>query len=101
MIHVIATMTVKAEHLDAFIKELQNIVDAVRAEDGCLEYEPAIDVATGIGTQLLGPNEVVIVEKWQTLADLHKHRAAPHLLDYKSRTSDMVDHMSIKVLQSL
>lgn len=101
MIHVVATMSVKPDCLDDFVDELKRIVDDVRQEEGCLEYELTIDFESGISTQNLNPYDVVIVEKWKTIDDLHNHRAAPHLREYKSRTRNMIEQMAIKVLQPL
>lgn len=98
MIHVIATISIKPDFKEVFLDELRRIIEPVRAEQGCVEYQPTIDIKSGIDTQLLGDSEVVIVEKWQCLDDLHAHRQASHLLEYKQRTQDMVKEMSIRVL---
>ena len=101
MIHVIATMTLHPGSRGAFIEEVKGITGPVRAEDGCIEYNPAIDLDSGIITQSHEADRVIIVEKWESLDALHAHRAVPHLLAFKERVKDMVATMSIVVLEDI
>ena len=48
MIHVLAVITAKPGQREAILKEFRANMPAVHAEDGCIEYGPAID-ATGMG----------------------------------------------------
>jgi quinol monooxygenase YgiN len=98
MINVIASLKIKPNNLDSFQEQLASIVDTVRAENGCIEYLPTIDVKTGIDTQILNPDTVTIIEKWESLEALHAHRAVSHMLVFKKNTKDMLLNMSIKVL---
>jgi quinol monooxygenase YgiN len=100
MIHVIATIEVKPGKRDAFLAEFHRIVPLVRAEAGCLEYGPAVDVASSIGAQ--GPlrdNVAVIVEKWESLAALLAHLQAPHMAEYRVRVKELVVSVQLQVLQ--
>jgi len=47
MITVIASITVRQQRKDEFIAIFNANVPAVRAEAGCIEYYPAIDIDTG------------------------------------------------------
>src|SRR3712207_1337154 len=51
MVHVIATIQLQPGRRDAFLAEFHKLVPLVRAEDGCLEYGPAVDILTGIPVQ--------------------------------------------------
>lgn len=101
MIHVIATIFVREGVRDEYLQAIADITQAVRAESGCIEYDPVIDVESGIETQLLDPNSVVIVEKWDSLDALHIHRSAPHLVKFKEETSDLVEGMSLRIFSSV
>ncbi len=101
MIHVIATISLQEGVRDEFLNAIGTITQAVRAERGCIEYEPVTDVESGIETQFLDSNSVVIVEKWSSLDALHLHRNAPHLVKFKEDTKEMVTGMSIRVFSAV
>jgi quinol monooxygenase YgiN len=44
-------------------------------------------------------NVVTIIEKWKTLECLQAHLIAPHMLEYKAKVADLVEDVSLKVLQ--
>ena len=72
----------------------------VQAEEGCLEYGPAIDAATDIARQ--GPlreNVAVIVEKWASVPALKAHLQAPHMLEYRERVKDLVKSVKLQILE--
>lgn len=99
MIHVIATIEVNAGKRDQFVAEFQKNVPAVKAEAGCLEYGPAVDLPTELAAQVpLRPDVVTVVEKWESLAALKAHLSAPHMLSFRARVKDMVVKTSLQVL---
>ena len=78
MIHVIATIEVVHGKREEFLTEFRKNVPAVKAEAGCLEYGPAIDLQTDIAAQLpLRSDIVTVVEKWESLVALKAHVTAP------------------------
>lgn len=98
MIHVLAIVTAKPGQRDAVLREFHANVPAVLAEDGCLEYGPAVDAGgLGFATEL-GPDTFVAVEKWDSVDALKAHAAAPHMLSYGARTRDMLASRVIHVL---
>ena len=99
MIHVIASIKVKSEFLDDFLEIFKANVPAVKAEEGCIEYVPTVDVDAGLKPQVLDPTVVTIIEKWRSLQALHAHLSAPHMLAYKEKIKDMVVGVSLKVLK--
>ncbi len=100
MIHVMATITTKAGKRDEFLSEFKQLVPDVLAEEGCLEYTPALDLPSGIPQQpAVRDNCVMVVEKWDSLAALKTHLAAPHMDAFRQRTQDLVAELSILVLQ--
>jgi quinol monooxygenase YgiN len=100
MIHVIATIELAQGQRDAFLKEFRALVPKVRAEAGCLEYGPAVDVVSGITAQAPArPHVVTVVEKWNDLPSLQAHLVAPHMQEYRPRVKDLVRSTTLRVLE--
>ncbi|MEM7453577.1 MAG: putative quinol monooxygenase [Planctomycetota bacterium] len=99
MISVLATISIKPGSRDEFIRLFNANVPAVLAEEGCIEYFPAIDIESGIEVQSSDENAVVVIEKWESLDHLRAHLVAPHMQAYKEATKDMVTGLSLKILQ--
>jgi len=99
VIHVIAIITTKPGLRDAVLKEFRANMPAVHAEEGCIEYGPAID-AEGIGAiqTAFGPDTFVVIEKWESPAALKAHGAAPHMAAYGAKTKEMIASRVIHVL---
>lgn len=98
MIHVIASIHIKTGRVSEFIEIFKANIPFVLKEKGCLEYVPTMDVPTGFPPQELNGNVVTIVEKWESLEELRVHLAAPHMLVYREKVKDIVDHVTLKVL---
>ena len=99
MIHVIASITVKPGKVDEFIEIFKANVPNVLAEKGCIDYVPTIDADAGLPPQNLDPNIVTIIERWERLEDLHAHLKTPHMAAYREKVKDIVEGMSLKVLE--
>jgi quinol monooxygenase YgiN len=100
MIHVIATITIAPGRRAAFLAEFHRIVPAVLAEDGCLAYGPAVDIASGIPIQpALRADTVVIIEDWRDLPALRAHLQAPHMAAYRERVQGLVQGVQLQVLE--
>jgi quinol monooxygenase YgiN len=100
MIHVIATIELAAGRREAFLAEFHRIVALVRAEAGCLDYGPTIDVPTGLSAQPAVRDDVVtVIERWESLDTLRAHLAAPHMQDYRVRVKDYVVGVQLQVLR--
>jgi quinol monooxygenase YgiN len=71
----------------------------VRAEDGCIEYGPAID-AEGLGSfqTKFGPDTFVVIEKWRDNDALKAHAGAPHMAAYAAKVKEMIASRVIHVL---
>ena len=66
MIHVIAVITAEPGMRDAVLEAFRANMPAVHAEQGCIEYGPAVD-AEGMGFQTpFGPDTFVAIEKWES-----------------------------------
>jgi quinol monooxygenase YgiN len=100
MIHVLATIKLAEGGREEFLKAFRELVPLVQAEEGCIEYGPAIDVETTLPAQQpLGENAVMVIEKWRDADALADHLAAPHMLEYRKQVKDLVLGMQLAVLQ--
>ena len=99
MIHVIATIELHEGQRDAFLAEFRGVMPHVLAEDGCLEYGPAVDLMTDVRAQHPErPDAVTIIEKWSSVEHLKQHLAAPHMGEYRGRVKAMVARTILYVL---
>jgi quinol monooxygenase YgiN len=99
MINVIAAVRVKSGRRSDFLAVFKRNVPAVRAETGCIEYMPAVDADAGLPMQRKDPDLVTVIEKWDSVEALHKHLAAPHMLEYRKQVKDLVESISVQVLR--
>jgi quinol monooxygenase YgiN len=100
MIHVIATIDLAPGKRDAFLTEFHRLLPQVRAESGCLEYGPAVDVSTKIPVQTpVRANTVTVIEKWADLPALEAHLNAPHVVQYRERVKDLIVGLKLQILQ--
>lgn len=99
MIHVIAVITAKPGMREAVLQEFRANMPAVHAEEGCIEYGPAVDTAGFGGFQTeFGPDTFVVIEKWASAEALKAHAAAPHMAAYAARTRPMIASRAVRVL---
>lgn len=100
MIHVIATIDLHPGKREAFLREFHAVMPDVLAEDGCLEYGPAVDIEAGLPVQApLRADTVTVVEKWRDLPALKAHLNAPHMHAYRPKVRDFVASVRLHVLQ--
>jgi len=100
MIHVIAAIELTEGKRDEFLQQFRQLVPKVRAEEGCLEYGPTIDVTTGIDAQdPIRDNVVTVVEKWASIDALKRHLEAPHVQEYRETVQDWVVGMQLHILE--
>ena len=100
MICVTATIEVAAGRRDKLLELFRDLVPKVRAEDGCIEYAPMIDVSSGLEAQdLPNENSIVIVEKWESLDALKAHLKTMHMAEYFEQAEKLRLSMSLRILQ--
>ena len=99
MIHIIAIITATPGNRETILEAFRANMPAVHAEEGCIEYGPAID-AEGAGRiqTPLGPDTFVVIEKWASLDHLKAHGASPHMAAYAVKTKEMIASRVIHVL---
>ena len=99
MINVIATINIKPGKRAEFLEVFNANVPACLAEDGCIEYFPTIDIDAKLERQSKDENAVVVIEKWESVEALQTHLEAPHMLEFREKAGDMIEGISLKVLQ--
>ncbi len=100
MIQVIATIELKPDCLDKYLAVLHENVPKVKAEEGCLAYEPTVDIDSGLPVQgEIRQNTVTLVEAWVNLDALHAHLKTPHMATYREAAKDYVQNVRLQVLQ--
>ncbi len=99
MLHVVAVLTAKTGRRAALLAAFAANVPNVRAENGCIEYGAATD-AEGFGAfqAPLGPDGVIVIEKWESADALRAHAKAPHMLAFFEQTKDLVATRAVHVL---
>lgn len=99
MIHVIATISTADGRRDDFLAAFSELVPDVLAETGCIEYGPAIDLATAVSSAPARDDVVTVVEKWESVEALLAHLKATHMVRYRDRVKDIVKNIEIRVLE--
>jgi quinol monooxygenase YgiN len=97
MICVIATIETKAGRRDDLLAVFEKLVPQVRAETGCIEYTPMIDVPCDLVPARA--NVVTMVEKWESLAALEAHLKTPHMAEFRRQTEPLRLSLTLQVLR--
>lgn len=76
MIVIAGTVRLPEANRDQAMAAMRNMIEASRAEDGCLDDSYAFDV--------LDPGLVRVFELWRDQAAFDRHIAAPHLNEWRA-----------------
>lgn len=99
MIHVVAEIRLAPEARARFLEEFGRLVPSVRAEDGCLEYAGAVDLASGLAAAPpVRADVVTVIEKWRDVPALEAHLRTPHMAGYRKAVQGLVQDTVIRVL---
>lgn len=101
MIYVIATVETHPGKMREFLNYFSDtLAPQVRAERGCLEYGPTVDVPNPLPNHPKPrENVVTIVERWIDLGALEAHRHAEHMHAYRAFVKPLVVRSSVLVLE--
>ena len=99
MINVLASINIKPGKMSEFLPICKANIPNVRQEKGCIEYAATLDVDAGLDPQVLDENMVTVIEKWESLEALNDHLVAPHMLSYREQVKDLVETVTLKVLE--
>lgn len=100
MIYVVATIELAAGTREKFLATQRDLLPLVRAEHGCLEYSPSVDVALDPSKATPRPDCVVMQERWESLPALKAHLTAPHMIDFRGKVKDLIKNVKVEVFES-
>lgn len=81
MLLIVGSVRLPAENLDVARPIMRRMVDATRAEEGCVEYAYAEDV--------FEPGLIHIKELWTDRASLDGHLASKHIAEWRVAGSEL------------
>ena len=100
MISVLATIEIAAGRRDEFLRLFAELVPKVRAEEGCVEYGPWVDLASNIASREdVRADAMLAIEKWESVDALEAHLIAPHMLEFRKSVEGLVDGISLDILE--
>ena len=79
MIYVVARAEIVPGKFRDYMAELEKIVPEVRAEEGCIGYEPCTDISGDDDERF-----VTIIEMWESEAAWRKHMTTSHMARFKA-----------------
>jgi quinol monooxygenase YgiN len=99
MIRVVAIITAQPGRREEVLAAARAIVPAVRAEQGCGEYQLVVDEADfGPVQTKLGPDVYAVIETWADADALRAHGLAPHMKEFAAKTKELIASRVIHVL---
>ncbi|MGD9721614.1 MAG: putative quinol monooxygenase [Pirellulales bacterium] len=102
MIYVFATIELAAGQRDAFLTAQRDLLPLVRAEAGCIEYAPSVEVP--LADPAKSPprsNCIFMHERWESLPALRAHLTAPHMKTFRERVQGLVTNVKVEVFESV
>ena len=76
MLLIVGTISLPADGLARAVPAMRAMVEASRAEEGCLRYSYAQDV--------LNPTLIHVIEAWRDRAALDRHFTSEHIAAWRS-----------------
>lgn len=102
MIYVIADIELLDGKQKDYLDALSRVTPLVRDEDGCLEYNPTLDLCTDIPIQKPPlANVVTLMERWRDLEALMAHLDTAHMKAFFQAVAPFVKETRIRVLKPL
>ena len=89
MFNIYVKYTCLPQKREAFIQKVKDtgILEAVRAEDGCIRYEYYLSEED--------PNVLLLIEQWETQQHQQVHVEQPHMLQMRGFKNDYIAATSV------
>lgn len=84
---IVANIIAKTDKIDLIKAELEKLVDATRAEAGCINYDLHQDNDN--------PTHFMFYENWESRELWQTHMGAQHLQDYMAATDGAVEQFTL------
>lgn len=94
MVNVIARSRLKSGCLEEYLRILKANVPTVLAEEGCLRYEPCLDLEADPARG----EYVTILESWESPAHLQAHLATKHMAAFREAVAPLREENSVLVV---
>jgi quinol monooxygenase YgiN len=62
--------------IDQLKDEMENVIEATRREDGCINYDFAVDIGD--------PTRLIVFERWRDQEALDEHIKSPHIAAWRA-----------------
>ena len=99
MIQLVAVLTAHPGKRDALLARFKQLLPVVHAEDGCIEYFPTVDLDSS--PDKFGSDAIVVIEKWETKAQLDAHGVAPHMSAFRADVKEIPAKAEIFMLREV
>lgn len=86
MIIVAGTVRIEAEHRDAAMIAMSNMMTETRKEDGCVSYTFSPDMHDATLFHLF--------EEWESQAHLEAHFQAPHMAEFRAASAELGERVA-------
>lgn len=83
MIKIIAKMTIQEDKVEACKNIIEDLVEATRKEDGCIQYQLFQDVRN--------TNVLTFIEEWQNNDAFKIHTKTEHFLNIMPKIKEMLE----------
>lgn len=90
---IIARIEAKKDQIELVESELLNLIEPVRKEEGCIQYDLHQDNER--------PEVFLFYERWESRELLEGHRNSKHLKDYLAATEGAVEVFTINEMTRL
>ena len=99
MIQVVIKIVTKPGQRTTVLQAFKDNVPKVHAEKGCIEYAAYLD-AEEVGSSAVnhGQDTIIILEKWESAADLKAHTKTPHVVAYQAKVKDLIESRTLSLL---
>lgn len=84
---IVAHINAKPERIELVKSELHNLIEATRAEEGCIDYDLHQDNEN--------PAHFMFYENWESRELWLAHMENQHIADYKAATEGAVENFSL------
>jgi len=100
MIHVIARIQATPGKRSELLEAFHELLPEVHAEAGCVAYAPAVDVDADLERFEPADDDVVtMVERWESVAHLRAHLAAPHMGRFREKHGHRVARAELRIFE--
>ena len=92
-IKVIARSKINASYSEQVFKIYKSLIKETRKEVGCISYE--------LFEELENPNNLTLIEEWESLEALQNHTQTTHFIDYVGQLSEYESELPVLIYKKI